>query len=146
MLIVSWAGLSKDLISPRSCNIHQYRCENPFINSFASFSVVCRLKIGIFIILTLVMLNKLRFHTHSSFSANQFTWSGLLIQIKLLNCKQCRSQLIWIYSAEANWSWEATWSRSTLFADAGHIRVQQDQDYIQSLLKCMTNFGASSLS
>ena len=54
----------------------------------------------------LAMLNKLRCHAHFLFSANQITWSRLLIQIPLLDDKQCRSrsvgffrsQLIWIYT------------------------------------------------
>ena len=59
-------------------------------------------------ILTVVMLNKLRSHTHFLLSANQITWSRLLIQIHILTDKQCRSksvgfwrsswQLIWIYT------------------------------------------------
>ena len=52
------------------------------------------------------MLNKLRYHTHFWFSANQITWSKLLTEIHILNGKQCRSrsvgffrsQLIWIYT------------------------------------------------
>ena len=55
--------------------------------------------------LTLVMLNKLRCHTHFQFSVNQITWSRLLTQTHILNGKQCRSrsvgfrsQLIWIYT------------------------------------------------
>ena len=56
--------------------------------------------------LTLVLLNKLRCHAYFQFSANQVTWSSLLIQIHILNGKQCRSrsvgffrsQLIWIYT------------------------------------------------
>ena len=60
----------------------------------------------VILILTLVMLNKLRCHAHFQFSANQITWSRMLIQIQLLNGKQCRSrsvgffrsQLIWIYT------------------------------------------------
>ena len=56
--------------------------------------------------LTLVLLNKLRCHAYFQFSANQITWSNLLIQINILNGKQCRSrsvgffrsQLIWIYT------------------------------------------------
>ena len=56
--------------------------------------------------LTLVLLNKLRCHAYFQFSANQITWSSLLIQIHILNDKQCRSrsvgffrsQLIWIYT------------------------------------------------
>ena len=56
--------------------------------------------------LTLVLLNKLSCHSHFWFSANRITWSGLLIQIHILNGKQCRSrsvgffrsQLIWIYT------------------------------------------------
>ena len=56
--------------------------------------------------LTLVLLNKLRCHTLFKFSANQITWSRLLIWIHILNGKQCRSrsvsffrsQLIWIYT------------------------------------------------
>ena len=56
--------------------------------------------------LTLVMLNELRCHAHFQNSANQITWSRLLIQIHILSGKQCRSrsvgffrsQLIWIYT------------------------------------------------
>ena len=56
--------------------------------------------------LTLVLLNKLRCHTYIQFSANQITWSSLLIHVHILNVKQCRSrsvgffrsQLIWIYT------------------------------------------------
>ena len=56
--------------------------------------------------LTLGLLNKLRCHAHFQFTANQITWSRLLIQIHILNGKQCRSrsvcffrsQLIWIYT------------------------------------------------
>ena len=52
-----------------------------------------------------VMLNKLRCHA-CWFSTNQITWSRLLIQIHIINDKQCRfrsvgffrSQLIWIYT------------------------------------------------
>ena len=62
-------------------------------------------------ILTLAVLNKLKY----LFSANQITWSSLLIQIHLLNEKQCWSRS------------EANWSGSTLFAKTGYIRVQQDQ-------------------
>ena len=56
--------------------------------------------------LTLALLNKLRCHAHFQFTANQITWSRLLIQIHILNGKKCRSrsvgffrsQLIWIYT------------------------------------------------
>ena len=52
--------------------------------------------------LTLAMLNKLRYHAHFQFSANQITWSRLSIKIFILNGKQCRSrsvgQLICIYT------------------------------------------------
>ena len=52
------------------------------------------------------MLNKLWCHNHLLFSANQITRSRLLIQIYILNNKQCRSrsvgffrrQLIWIFT------------------------------------------------
>ena len=91
--------------------------------------------------LTLVMLNKLRCHTHFEFSPNQIIWSSLLIQSHILNDKQCRSrsvgffrsQLIWIYTvckgriypgsagqglkhlqAAAK---QAVWSWQSLFAD-----------------------------
>ena len=57
-------------------------------------------------LLTLLMLNKFRWHAHFKSSANQITWSRLLIQIHILNDKQCRSRsinffrskLIWIYT------------------------------------------------
>ena len=53
---------------------------------------------------TLVLLK--RCHAHFWFSANQITWSVLLLQIQIFNGKQCRSrsvgffssQLIWIYT------------------------------------------------
>ena len=56
--------------------------------------------------LTLVLLNKLRCHAHIQFSVNQITRSRFLVQIQILNGKQCRSwsvgffrsQLIWIYT------------------------------------------------
>ena len=52
------------------------------------------------------MLNKLWPNTYFWLSANQTSWSRLLIQIQILNGKQCRSrsvgffrsQLIWIYT------------------------------------------------
>ena len=40
------------------------------------------------------MLNKLRCHTHFLFSAIQITWCRLLIQIHILNDKQCRSKSV----------------------------------------------------
>ena len=51
-------------------------------------------------------MNKLRCHAHFEFSANHITWSRLLLEIRILNGKQCRSrsvgffrsQLIWIYT------------------------------------------------
>ena len=57
--------------------------------------------------LTLILLNKLRWHAHFRFSANENTCSKLFIQIQILNNKQCRSrpvgffrsQLIWICTA-----------------------------------------------
>ena len=56
--------------------------------------------------LALVILNKSRCHAYFQFSANQFSSSRLLIQIQILNGKQCRArsvgffrnQLIWIYT------------------------------------------------
>ena len=50
--------------------------------------------------LTLVILNKLRCHAHFQFSANQITWSRLLIQIHTLKGKPCRSRSVgfWIYT------------------------------------------------
>ena len=42
------------------------------------------------IMLTIVMLSKLRCHAHFLFSATQITWSRLLTQIHILNDKQCR--------------------------------------------------------
>ena len=65
--------------------------------------------------LTLPMLNKLRGVAHPLliFSANEIIWSRLLIQIHILNDKQC--------------SEEANGSGSALFAKLGYIWVQQDQ-------------------
>ena len=44
--------------------------------------------------LTLVQLNKLRCYTLFKFSANQITWSRLLIWIHIVNGKQCRSRSV----------------------------------------------------
>ena len=80
------------------------------------------------ILLTLVMLHKLRCHAHFKLSANQTTWSRLLIQIYMLNGKQCRSRSFGF--------WEANWSGSTLFAKAGYIQVQQDK--VKSMLQSLS--------
>ena len=53
-----------------------------------------------------VIVNKLVCHAHFKLSANQITWSRMLIKMHILNGKQCRSrsvgffrsQLIWIYT------------------------------------------------
>ena len=58
---------------------------------------------------TLVLLNKLRCHTHFWLSANQITWSRVLIQIHILEDKQLRSRSVGFFTG------------STLFAKAGHI-------------------------
>ena len=50
------------------------------------------------LVLTLVMLNKLRCHAHFQFSANQITWSRLLIQIHIHNGKQCRSRSVGFFT------------------------------------------------
>ena len=50
-------------------------------------------------------------------SAGQIALFSLLIQIHILNDKQCRSRPVE----------EANWSGSTLFAKAEYIRAQQDQ-------------------
>ena len=77
-------------------------------------------------LLTLVMLNKLRYHTSLQFSANQITWSCLLIQIQILNGKQCRSKSVGFHSSEANWS------VSTLFAKTGHVVFSKRRVKIKS--------------
>ena len=69
--------------------------------------------------LTLVMLNKLRYHTHFQLSATQITWSRLLIQIHILNDKQCRSRSFGF--------WRKPTDLDLQFAMAGHILVQKDR-------------------
>ena len=54
-------------------------------------------------ILTLVMLNKLKCHTHFQLSANQIAWSRLLIQIQILNNKQWRSRSVGFFRSQLNW-------------------------------------------
>ena len=66
-------------------------------------------------VLTLVLLNKLRCHTHFQFSACRITWSWLYKFTYLLANSADPDQLAFS---------EANWSGSTLFAKAGHIRVQ----------------------
>ena len=75
------------------------------------FSVVCHGYIMMYPILTLALLNKLRKHP-LWFLANQITWSRLLIQIYILNDKQCRSRSV-AFS-------EASWSGPSQFGKAGH--------------------------
>ena len=75
--------------------------------------------------LTRVMLNKLRFLTLFYLSANQITWSRLLIQIHMLNDKQCRSrslgfwrsQLIWICTVSKSGAYQgpAGWGQFKAF-------------------------------
>ena len=72
-----------------------------FFSDWSTYSLSLQVKLA----LILVLLNKLKCHAHFQFSANQITWSRFLIQIHILNGKQCRSrsvgffriQLIWIY-------------------------------------------------
>ena len=45
-------------------------------------------------ILTLVMRNELKCHVPFQFSANQITWSSLLIQCTQLNANQCKSRSV----------------------------------------------------
>ena len=69
--------------------------------------------------LTLVMLNKLRCHTHFQFSPNQITWSGCWYTFTYWMTNSADPDQL--ASSEANWS------GSTLFAKAGYIRVKQDK-------------------
>ena len=74
--------------------------------TFLSTETISYILLLLFRDLTLIMLIKLRWHSPFQFSANQITWSRLLIKIHILNGKQCRSrsfgffrsQLIWIYT------------------------------------------------
>ena len=87
---------------------------NKFLHVHANLNMFCekiRIKLGLFIhvhiisllrilysskfILTLVLLNKLRCHAHFLFSANQITWSRLLIQIQILTGK-LQIQITWL--------------------------------------------------
>ena len=70
------------------------------------------------VLLTLVLLNKLSCHAYFQFSANQITWSGLLLYTYFMAISANPDQLA---SSEANGS------GSILFAKAGYIRVQQDK-------------------
>ena len=80
------------------------------INEAKGYMQLQKLQCWIWRDLTLVLLNKLRCHAYFQFSANQITWSSLLIQTHILNGKQCRfrsvgfwrSQLIWIYTVCKN--------------------------------------------
>ena len=65
------------------------------------------------------MLNKLRCHAYFQFSANQITWSSLLIQIHYLMANSAVPDQL--ASSEANWS------GSTLFVKTGYIQAQQDK-------------------
>ena len=73
-------------VSP-DLDLHSHTLLNdPFLALFIMYICTCNL--------TLVLLNKLRCHTLFKFSANQITWSRLLIQIHILNGKQCRSRSV----------------------------------------------------
>ena len=66
-------------------------------------SIYAYLPIWRFAVLTLVLLNKLRCHAHFKFSANQITWSKLLILIHILNSKQCRSRSVGFFRSQLIW-------------------------------------------
>ena len=51
-------------------------------------------QVALFRHVTLVMLNKLRCLTNFKYLASQITWSRLLIQIHILDSKQCRSRSV----------------------------------------------------
>ena len=53
--------------------------------------------------LTLVLLNKLRCHDHFKFTADEITWSRLLLWIHILNVKQCRSRSVGFFRSQLNW-------------------------------------------
>ena len=120
-----WSGLCclliQSTVSHKSIS-RQWWCRSdlafrPWLSSYASKICFCKawyhvwqtqLQMfgDVWEILTLIRLNKLRCHTHFKLSANEITWSRLLIHIHILNDKQCRSrsvgfcrsQLIWIYT------------------------------------------------
>ena len=64
------------------------------------------------------MLKKLRCHAQFQFSANQITWSSLLIKFTYM--------YLMANSADPD-QLEANWSGSTLFAKAGYIWIQQNK-------------------
>ena len=93
LLVLSWAGSNLKYTCRNNLHLLKYRAHPGRARS----------------LLSLVMLNKSKCHAHFCFSANQITWSRLLIQIHILSDKQCRfrsvgffrsfrSQLIWIYT------------------------------------------------
>ena len=67
--------------------------------------------------LTLVLLNKLRCHTHFLFSADQMTWSRLLIHIHEVNDKQCRSRSVGFYRSQLIWIY--TVCKDRVYPDSG---------------------------
>ena len=71
-------------------------------------------------LLTIVMLNKLRWHTHFQFSANQITWPDCWYKWTYLMANGADPDQL--ASEEANWS------GPTLFAKEEYIWVQQDKD------------------
>ena len=98
-----WTPRPENHIYPKYCNTLIPFCTCAKIWTFILTLVMLNK-------LTLVLLNKLRCHTHFKFSANQITWSRLLL-------------LIHIYT----YTLEAIWSGSTLFAKTGYIWTQQDK-------------------
>ena len=68
------------------------------------------------------MLNKLRCHNHYWLSANQIAWSALLMQIHILNDKQCRSRSVGFFRSQLIWTY-------TVCKD---IQAQPDQCYYGS--------------
>ena len=76
-------------MNPKSALGRRYYCD-PFSEGLYNI-ILCSC---LLMMLTLAMLNKLRCHAHFSFSANQITWSRLLIQIHILSGKQCGSRSV----------------------------------------------------
>ena len=98
--------------------------------------------------LTLVLLNKLSCHAHFQFSANQITWSRLLLYSHILSGKQCRSRSVGFFRSQLIWIYTVCKSRVYASSAGQGLRVRCDI-YLQifilqienSLTDCVANLG-----
>ena len=134
---VTTLDLQSDVLPPAICF---------WLTSFLSWTNFSR-RLGIlYLTLTLVMLNKLRWRAHFQFLANQITWSWLLIY---MNGNQYRSRSVGFFRSQLIWNYTVCKSRVTYPGSAweGLINILTEQNRIllrSQFLRPLNNISYSS--